>query len=64
MPNYRVVIAWNVQKTYFVQARNEEEAYDKARSGEGLDENYSSYEFDDHIETVDTDKEDADEWKI
>tara|TARA_E500000081_G_C6029766_1_gene304117 strand:+ start:434 stop:601 length:168 start_codon:yes stop_codon:yes gene_type:complete len=52
MEKYRVVLSWNVQKTYFVQARNEEEANDKARSGEGLDEDYSSYEFEDYIETV------------
>ena len=30
MPNYRVVIAWNVQKSYFVEAKNSEEADDKA----------------------------------
>jgi len=61
MPNYRVVLAWNVQKTYFVQAKDEEEATDKARDGEGLNESYNSYEFEDHIETVDTDKEYDDE---
>jgi|TARA_R100001460_G_scaffold21815_1_gene44410 hypothetical protein len=61
MPNYRVVLAWNVQKTYFVQAKDEEEATDKARDGEGLNESYNSYEFEDYIETVDTDKEYDDE---
>ena len=57
MPDYRVVIAWNVQKTYFVQAKDEEEADSKARNGEGLNEHYSSYEFDDYIETVNLDEE-------
>ena len=52
MSKYRVVLAWNVQKTYFVDARNEEEAESQAREGKGLDENYSSYEFEDYIETV------------
>lgn len=61
MPNYRVVIAWNVQKSYFVEAKNSEEADDKARDGEGLDESYSSYEFDDYIETVNLDEENDDE---
>ena len=57
MPNYRVVIAWNVQKTYFVQAKDEEEADYKAINGEGLNEHYSSYEYEDHIETVNLDEE-------
>ena len=57
MPNYRVVLSWNVQKSYFVNAKDEEEANDKARNGEGLNEHYSSYEYEDHIETVDIDKE-------
>ncbi|BCV03382.1 MAG: hypothetical protein CM15mV66_110 [uncultured marine virus] len=56
MSNYRVVLSWNVQKTYWVEARNEEEAEDLARSGEGLDESLSSYEYEDHIETVKEDE--------
>ena len=52
MNTYRVILAWNVQKTYFVQANNEEEAEYLARDGEGLDESFSSYEFEDHIETT------------
>ena len=46
-----------MQKTYFVQAKDEEEADDKARNGEGLNEHYSSYEYEDHIETVNLDEE-------
>ena len=57
MPNYRVVLAWNVQKTYFVQAKDEEEATDKARDGVGLNESYNAYEFEDYIETVNIDEE-------
>lgn len=53
---YSVVLAWNVQKTYFVEAKNSEEAEEKARDGEGLDERYSCYEFDDYIETVEEDE--------
>ena len=56
MNTYRVVLAWNVQKSYFVEAKNEEEAYDKAWNGEGLDESYSSYEYEDHIETTKEDE--------
>jgi len=56
MNTYRVVLAWNVQKTYFVEAHNEEEAEDLAHSGEGLDESLSSYEYEDHIETVKEDE--------
>ena len=57
MPNYRVVLSWNVQKSYFVDAKDEEEAEDKAREGKGLNEHYSSYEYEDTIETVNIDKE-------
>tara|TARA_R100001510_G_scaffold54390_1_gene57051 strand:- start:1843 stop:2013 length:171 start_codon:yes stop_codon:yes gene_type:complete len=56
MKNYRVTLSWNVQKTYFVNAKDSEEADDKARDGEGLDESYSTYEFDDYIETVEEDE--------
>ena len=56
MNTYRVVLSWNVQKTYFVEAHNEEEAEDLAHSGEGLDESLSSYEYEDHIETVKEDE--------
>ena len=41
MPKYRVVLAYDVQKTYHVEAKDEEEADDKARNGEGLNEHYS-----------------------
>mgnify|MGYP003129122713 CR=1 FL=1 len=56
MNTYRVVLSWNVQKTYFVEAHNEEEAEDLARIGKGLDESLSSYEYEDHIETVKEDE--------
>tara|TARA_R100001591_G_scaffold67084_1_gene76284 strand:- start:288 stop:458 length:171 start_codon:yes stop_codon:yes gene_type:complete len=56
MSNYRVVLEWTVQKSYFVKANNEEEAEEKARDGEGLDESYSSYEYEDHIETTKEDE--------
>ena len=56
MKNYRVTLSWNVQKTYFVNAKDSEEANDKAIHGGGLDESYDSYEFDDYIETVEEDE--------
>ena len=36
MPNYRVVLAYDVQRTFHVKAKNEDEAFDKAREWQGL----------------------------
>ena len=47
---FRVVLSYDVQKTFYVEAENEEEAYDKAYAGDGQEEN-EDWEYRDHIET-------------
>jgi len=49
---YRVVLSFDVQQTFFVKANNQEEAEEKARYGEGYNQYYDHYDFDDYIETV------------
>ena len=47
---FRVVLSYDVQKTFIVDAKNEEEAYDKAYDNwEGEDDD--NWEYRDHIET-------------
>ena len=47
---FRVVLSYDVQKTFIVDAKNEEEAYDKAYDyWEGEDDD--NWEYRDHIET-------------
>ena len=46
---FRVVLSYDVQKTFIVDAKDEEEAYDKAYAGEGEDDD--NWEYRDHIET-------------
>ena len=36
---FRVVLSYDVQKTFYVEAESEEEAYDKADAGDGQEEN-------------------------
>tara|TARA_Y100001938_G_scaffold87173_1_gene119509 strand:- start:299 stop:508 length:210 start_codon:yes stop_codon:yes gene_type:complete len=57
MPNYRVVLAYDVQRTFHVEAKNKDEAYDKALDWEGLEEYRDCWDYDDHIETVNIDEE-------
>ena len=47
---FKVVLSYDVQKTFYVEAENEEEAYDKAYEGNGQAEN-EDWEYRDHIET-------------
>ena len=47
---FKVVLSYDVQKTFYVEAENEEEAYDKAFAGEGEVEN-EDWEYRDHLET-------------
>jgi len=47
---FRVVLSYDVQKTIYVEAENEEEAYEKAFDGEGDCEN-EDWEYRDHLET-------------
>tara|TARA_R100001460_G_scaffold37131_1_gene71229 strand:+ start:337 stop:537 length:201 start_codon:yes stop_codon:yes gene_type:complete len=64
MPSYRVVLAYDVQRTFHVEAKNEDEAYDKARDWEGLDEYRDHWDYNDHVETVDIDEENDNEKQI
>ena len=47
---FKVVLSYDVQKTFYVEADNEDEAYDKAYDGEGEVED-ENWEYTDHIET-------------
>jgi hypothetical protein len=48
--NFKVVLSYDVQRTFIIQANNEEEAYDKAYNGQGdIESDY--WEYTDHIET-------------
>jgi hypothetical protein len=47
---FKVVLSYDVQRTFIIQANNEEEAYDKAYNWEGHIEN-DDWEYTDHIET-------------
>ena len=47
---FMVCLSFDVQKSIIVNAKNEEEAYDKAYAGKGEIDNVD-YEFRDHIET-------------
>ena len=47
---FKVVLSYDVQKTFYVEADNEDEAYDKAHAGDGEVEE-EDWEYRDHIET-------------
>ena len=47
---FKVVLSYDVQKTFYVEADNEDEAYDKAYAGHGEVEE-EDWEYRDHIET-------------
>ena len=47
---FKVVLSYDVQKTFFVEADNEDEAYDKAYAGHGEVED-EDWTYIDHIET-------------
>ena len=50
LKTYRVVLSYDVQKTFIVDAKNCDEAYNKAYSWKG-DTNKDNWEYRDHIET-------------
>jgi len=60
---YKVVLAFDVQQTFFVEANNQEEAEEKARDGEGYNQYYDHYDFDDYVETVEVNNNDN-LWKL
>ena len=47
---FKVILSYDVQKTFYVEADNEEDAYDKAYAGHGEVED-EDWEYRDHIET-------------
>ena len=47
---FKVVLSYDVQKTFYVEADNEDEAYDKAYAGHGEVED-EDWTYIDHIET-------------
>ena len=47
---FKVVLSYDVQKTFYVEADNEDDAYDKAYNGYGEVED-EDWEYRDHIET-------------
>ena len=50
MKKYKIVLSYDVQKTFYVEAKEEDEAYDKAYNGEGLVMN-EDWEYRDQIES-------------
>ena len=50
LKTYRVVLSYNVQKTFIVDAKNSDKAFNKAFNWEG-DTNKDNWEYRDHIET-------------
>ena len=54
---YRIVLSSDVQKSFLVEAKNEDEAYNKAYHDWQGDMQTDHYEYRDHIETVDINKE-------
>lgn len=50
MKKYKIVLSFDVQKTFHVEAKDEDEAYDKAYNGEATVVN-EDWEYRDHIET-------------
>ena len=47
---FSVVLSYDVQKTFIVEAKNEDEAYNMAHNGEGEVDN-EDWEYREHIET-------------
>ena len=47
---FKIVLSYDVQKTFYVEAKDEDEAYDKAYDGEGEVDN-EDWGYRDHIET-------------
>jgi len=56
MKKFKVVLSYDVQQTFFVEANNEDEAQEKARDGEGHNKHYDHYDFNDYIETTEEEK--------
>jgi len=48
---FKIVLSYDVQKTFYVEAKDEDEAYDKALFGDGPLVDNEDWEYRDHIET-------------
>jgi len=57
---FKVVLSYDVQRTFIIDADNEDEAYDKAYKGQG-DIDSDDWEYTDHIETKE-ENNDAKRW--
>ena len=51
MKKYKVVLSYEVQKTFIVNAKNEDEAFNNAFDWKGEIEDKDIYEYLEHIET-------------
>ena len=61
MTKYKVVISYQVQKTFVLDAKNQEEAFDKADGFWIGDTKNDNYEYIEHIETEELNEEDLSE---
>ena len=51
MKKYKVVLSYEVQKTFIVNAKNEDEAFNEAFDWKGEIKDKDNYEYLEHIET-------------
>jgi hypothetical protein len=58
MTKYKVVISYEVQKTFVLDAKNQDEAFDKADGFWIGDTKNDNYEYIEHIETEELNEED------
>jgi len=58
MKTYRVVLSYEVQKTFVLEAKNQDEAFDKADGFWIGDTKNDNYEYLEHIETEEINKGD------
>ena len=61
MKTYRVVLSYEVQKTFVLDAKNQDEAFDKADGFWIGDTKNDNYEYIEHIETEELNEEDLSE---
>ena len=61
MTKYKVVISYEVQKTFVLDAKNQDEAFDKADGFWIGDTKNDNYEYIEHIETEELNEEDLSE---
>ncbi len=52
MAKWNVVLSYDVQKFFTVEANSYEQAYEKAYEGKVIEETEEDWEYSDHIETT------------